>query len=263
MTHLWVPQPGDRIGSVSIGGSGQVGSGVHGATPVGGGSSGGGDSGGSGSHAATPAGGSSGGGGGGDGAALLVLAVVAAVALPIVVYAVDEPAQPDVVQCWETPEERLAFYGGVTSGVGLTSLVGGRGLLHWGVVGVDAGLEGTSGRTGQVHGAFLARIPPRQHIEMSLGIGGRRLVDPLGAQSWFEVSLPQRYTPFRWSALEPGVTFDLRPAVLLARGAVDVRLEAAVVFPLGPWASIDLGAQAFTFQGAVRGAAVAGLQLSL
>jgi len=188
---------------------------------------------------------------------------VAAAALPLVVYAVDEPARPDVMQCWEPPEERLAFHGGVASGAVLTSFFSAGGLLHWGALGLDAGLEGSSGGMGNVHGALLLRIPPRQHLEMSLGFGGRRLVDPRGAQSWFEVSLPQRYTPFRWSALEPGVSFDLRPAVLLARGAVDVRLDAAVVFPLGPWASLDLGARAFTFQGAIQGAAVAGVQLSL
>jgi hypothetical protein len=42
-----------------------------------------------------------------------------------------------------------------------------------------------------------------------------------------------------------------------------VRLEAAVVFPLGPYASIDLGARAYSFQGNVQGGAMMGLQLSL
>ena len=257
VTHLWVPQPGGYGGgSITIGG---------GSTSGGGGNSGGG-----GSHSATPvggdgsSGGSSGGGGGGDGAALLVLLVVAAAALPVVLYAVDEDARPDVMQCWATPEERLSFYGGTASEAGLAPFLAARGLLHWYMVGIEGGVEGTPLGSFDIHGSFLARIPPKQHVEFALGFGGRRLYTRLGAQSWFEVSLPQRYAPFRTSALEPGVSFDLRPAFLFdPNGVWDVRLDAAIVFPLGPWASIDIGGRAYTFQGGVQGGALLGLQISL
>jgi hypothetical protein len=260
VTHLWVnPQPS---GSITIGGGG-IGSpppgGVHGATAVGGG----------GTHTATPGGGGggsapSGGGGGGD-AAVLVLIVVAAAALPVVLYVIDDDAQPDVMQCWATPEERFALYGGTTSEVGLAPFLGARGLLQWHAVGIEGGAEGSRlGASFDVHGALLARIPPKQHVEFALGLGGRQLNTLLGSQSWFEVSLPQRYTPFRWNALQPGVSFDVRPSFLWnPSGVWDVRLEAAVVFPLGPYASIDVGGRAYTFQGSVQGGAMLGMQLSL
>jgi hypothetical protein len=133
-----------------------------------------------------------------------------------------------------------------------------------GFIGLDGAAEGSAYGYGDVHGALLFRIPPRQHVEFALSLGGRRLVSATGAQSWFEFSLPQRYAPFRWSALEPGLSFDLRPAVLLSPdGVFDVRLDAAFVFPLGPWASIDVGARAYSFQGRVQGGGVLGLQLSL
>lgn len=252
ITHLWMPEPSGRL---TIGGGGST------SAPSGGGNGGGG-----GPHEATPvSGGSPSGGGGGGDAAVLVLLVVAAAALPIVVYAIDEDAQPDVSQCWATPEERLSFYGGTTSEVGLAPFLGARGLLHWNAMGLEGGAEGSQlGSSFDVHGAVLARIPPKQHIEFALGLGGRRLYSFLGSQSWFEVSLPQRYTPFRWNALEPGLSFDLRPSFLWnPTGVWDVRLEAAVVFPLGPYASIDIGGRAYSFQGRVQGGAMLGMQLSL
>ena len=178
----------------------------------------------------------------------------------------DEDAQPDVMQCWSTPEERFSFYGGATSEYfGPAPFLGTRGLLHWYAMGLEGGVEGTRYGSFDVHGSFLARIPPKQHVEFSLGLGGRHLSSTFGTQSWFEVSLPQRYTPFRWSALEPGLSFDLRPAFLFnpSGGVWDVRLDAAVVFPLGPWASIDVGGRAYSFQGRVQGGAMLGLQLSL
>ncbi|HYV46972.1 MAG TPA: hypothetical protein VFA20_19045 [Myxococcaceae bacterium] len=254
VTHLWMPQPN---GSITIGGGGS--------SPAPG--NGGGGNGGGGTHEATPVSGgsSSGGGGGGGDAAVLVLLVVAAAALPIVVYAIDEDARPDVAQCWAVPEERVAFYGGTTSEFGLAPFLGARGLLNWNALGIEGGGEGSRlGASFDVHGAVLARIPPKQHIEFALGLGGRRLYTLAGSQSWFEVSLPQRYTPFRWNALEPGISFDLRPSFLWnPSGVWDVRLEAAIVFPLGPYASIDVGGRAYTFQGGVQGGAMLGMQLSL
>jgi len=254
VTHLWMPQSN---GSITIGGggssyppSGNGGGGAHEATPV--------------SRGSSSGGGPSGGGGGGD-AAVLVLLVVAAAALPIVVYAIDEDARPDVAQCWAVPEERLAFYGGTTSEAGFAPFLGARGMLNWNALGVEGGGEGSRlGTSFDVHGALLARIPPKQHIDFALGLGGRRLYTLAGSQSWFEISLPQRYTPFRWSALEPGLSFDLRPSFLWnPSGVWDVRLEAAIVFPLGPYASIDVGGRAYTFQGGVQGGAMLGMQLSL
>jgi hypothetical protein len=44
---------------------------------------------------------------------------------------------------------------------------------------------------------------------------------------------------------------------------MDVRLEAGIVFPLGPYVSIDVGGRAYSFNGAVQGGAMMGLQLSL
>lgn len=273
VTHVWVPQPSGHVnisipgGSYSGGGShpgtpapgnggGGNGGGSHQATPVGGGTSGGGGNSG---------GGPSGGGGGGDGAVvLLVLAVAAAVALPVVVWAFDEDARPDVVHCWWAPEERFSLYGGTTSELRLSGFLGAKGQLRLGVIGLDGALEGNSEGFGTAHGALLVRIPPKQHVEFAVSLGGRRLVTPLGSQSYLELGLPQRYAPFRWNALNPGLSFELRPAVLLSpAGAFDVRLDAMMVFPLGPWASIDIGARAYSFQGAVQGGGVFGFQLSL
>ena len=258
VTHLRIHQPGATI-NVRGGGGTYGGGGTHSATAVGGG--------GGGAHEATAvSGGGNSGGGGGGGDAALVLLVVAAAALPIVVYAIDEDAQPDVMQCWATPEERVSLLRRRHFGVLWSGPVPG----HAGPAAVAR--AGHRGRfRGYEHGSFdstgrswRASRPSSTSSSRSPSAGRRIDSSTLGSQSWFEVALPQRYTPFRWNALEPGVSFDLHPAFLWnPSGVWDVRLDAAVVFPLGPYASIDVGGRAYSFQSRVQGGAILGLQLSL
>src|SRR5207302_3362380 len=120
-------------------------------------------------------------GGGGDGKACLVIAVVVIAALPIIVYAVDDDADPDTLARYQRLEPRFELYSGATS----TSdphlwapLAGGRASLGSGALGLDASLESTLDPryygAADVH--LLLRPPPKQHIEGALALGARRVV---------------------------------------------------------------------------------------
>src|SRR5262249_53957065 len=154
VTHLWVAQPRGYVGSIDIAGSYPSGGGApppggaHAATPVTNGGQGG----------STGGGMSGGGGGGGGGPAPAVVWVVAAAALPVVLYAIDDPARPDVMQCWATPEELISLYGGTSSELQLSAFMGVQGTLRWGLFGIDGGIEGRSlGDGGDAHGEVLLR----------------------------------------------------------------------------------------------------------
>jgi hypothetical protein len=227
--------------------------------------------GGGGSHSASSSGGSGGGGDVGDigdGRVLLVLAVVALAVLPVLVYVVDAPATPDVMQCWAVPTEHFSFYGGALGGGTLsTGYFGARTELSIAFLGINAAGE-TRGFGGDsyydVYGAVSLRIPPKQHLDIELSIGGRQIVDRTGVGSWLEVSLPHRYLVFRQDAMNPGVSLAIRPALLFSFGhGIDARIEAALEFPFGPWADVELGGRIYSFQSDIRFGGMFGLSFHL
>lgn len=250
MTRYWVPQP-VYIDGIYVG-------------PIGG-SFGTGDGGGGGTHGASggPGGGYDGLGGGGDGKALLILAVVAVAALPVVLYAVDQDASGDLVQCWAMPTEQFQFQGGAVSGPGYVTGFGG---FRFGFGASFFGLEATA-EGGPLHrdlaASFAIRAVPKQHVDLALALGGRQVLDSYGARSWFEVALPHRYSPFRADAYNPGVALELRPAIQFGSGAIDARIDGAVVIPFGPWAQLSLGARVFSMQSQLRTGGLLAFQINL
>lgn len=215
-----------------------------------------------GGHGASP-GGSGWGNGGGSGKELLIMAVIAAAALPVVVYAFDLPAGQDVMQCWNMPREQLQLYGGsIGTDAGSMGYLGLRGGLTASFFGVSFAAEGGFGFR-DLSAALALRIVPRQHIDIALSFGVRQVVDgPLG-RSWMEVALPHRYLPFRQDAMSPGLGIEVRPALLFDSQVVDARLDAGLVIPFGPWASLELGGRVYSFESTVRLGAQGGLSFSL
>lgn len=250
-TRYWVPQPAIDVGigptyvePPSEGGS------VHSSSSAGG-----------------NAGGSSSGGDIGDARILLVLAVVAVAALPVLVYAVDAPATSDVMQCWAEPVEHFSFYGGgLAGGIDSTGYFGARTGVSMAFLGIEASGE-TSGFRGwnyyDAAGAVALRLPPKQHLDIALSIGGRQIVSQSGTGSWLEVALPHRYLPFRRDAMNPGPALEVRPALLFASGAIDARLDAALAVPFGPWADVELGGRVFSFRRGIRFGGLFGFSLHL
>ncbi len=249
-TRYWVPQPAIDFGPTYVEPTYEGGE-----PPV---------------HSSSSAGSDSGGSGGGDisdARVLLILAVVAVAALPVLVYAVDAPASPDVMQCWAEPVEHFSFYGGgLTGGIDSTGYFGARTGVSMAFIGIEASGE-TSGFRGwnyyDVAGAVSLRIPPKQHLDIALSIGGRQLVAESGVGSWLEVALPHRYLPFRRDAMNPGLALDIRPALLFSSRGLDARLEAALAIPFGPWADLELGGRVFSFQTGVRFGGLLGFSLHL
>ena len=248
-TRYWVPQPAIDIGPTYIGAPYEPG-------PVHPSSSPGGDPGGSGSGSDIS-----------DARLLLVFAVIAVAALPVFVYAVDAPATRDVMQCWAQPVEHFSFYGGgLAGGIDSTGYFGARTGVSMAFLGIEAFGE-TSGFRGwsyyDVGGALSLRLPPKQHLDIALSIGGRQLVTQSASGSWLEVALPHRYLPFRRDAMNPGLGLELRPALLLSSRGLDARLDASLAIPFGPWADVEVGGRVYSFYSGVRFGGLFGLSLHL
>lgn len=242
----WLVQ-GDLRGVGSSSGSGSSGS-------SGTGSSGGGSSGGS---------GLSGGSGAGAGYAILALAVVALVALPIIVYAVDSEADPLTMERFYCPEFNFTANGGVQVPTGPGSIVG----LGVAKIRADIGYLGgmaelgimpsgnSVGATFSAH--LLVRPPPKAHLEGALALGGRRAIGPGGALDGLEVALPHMYVFNRDGYKKMGL--ELMPRVFFNRSGIDVGADLSFVAPLADVLQVRVGIGAFSHAKQVQLTASAGL----
>ncbi len=201
-----------------------------------------------------------------SGEALLALAVVVVAAAPIVVYALDSPASPDVMARYRCPQVDVAFVGGAVSMPSDPSRfapIGGvRTAFSMGLLGVDASYESTFGRdeVGNLDVHLRLRPPPREHIEGAVAVGYRRAVFGGAQRDGFELGLPHHYVLTRLG-VRP-VTIDLHPAVFIGSRGPDFRLEAGFTFPAGI-AAFQVGGRVFSFDTHVRAGAHLGFGLNI
>jgi hypothetical protein len=200
-----------------------------------------------------------------DEKALLIVAVLAAVALPVVVYAIDNPAPRIVLQRFRCPTFTLDFLGGVYNGrtalgdgaAGFVSTRIGFGVGH---VATEFQYEGGSGTVSAFSTHLLIRPTPREHIEGGLAIGYRRSVFDHRIQEGLEVGLPHRYA--LWRDELRTLALEVRPMLLLSSG-VEPSLEAAFLIPLAQVMQLRIGGRAYTFEGNLRWGLSTGLSLTL
>ena len=200
-----------------------------------------------------------------DEKAWLVAAVLAAIALPAVVYVYDKPASPLVLQRFRCPTFSMDFLGGVDNGrtalgdgsYGFVSTRLGFGVGH---VAGDFQYDGAPRSVSAFSTHLLLRPTPREHIEIALAIGYRRSVLDDRVQDGFEVGLPHRYALWR-DGLRT-FAFELRP-LLLVGSSIEPSLEAAFLFPLAQILQLRAGGRAYTFGGDLHWNLSTGLSLTL
>ena len=235
-----------RVGQGPFGISGEV------VIPIGGGSSGGAPS-------VPISSGSS------DEKAWLVAAVLAAMALPVVVYAVDKPAPRLVLQRFRCPTFTLDILGGADNGsaalgtgsFGFVSTRFGFGVGH---VAADFQYDGAPRAVSAFSTHLLVRATPRDHIEGGLAIGYRRSVLRDRVQDGLEVGLPHRYALWR-DGLRT-LALEVRPLLLLG-SSIEPSLEAAFLFPLAQVLHLRVGGRVYTFAGDLLWGLSGGLSLTL
>jgi hypothetical protein len=202
-------------------------------------------------------------GGSGSGEALLIAAVALAVAAPIIVYAVDSPAEPEVLARHEGFNARARLLGGAVSTADPSNwqpIFGFRGELAKGAFGFDTSIESTVDQRyyGSIDAHLLLRPPPRQHIEGALAIGARRVVFGGAERNGAELALPHRYMLTRDHL--NGLAIEVRPGVFLGNRGFDFSLEAGVAVPLGQTLSFTGGARVFSVDTEVRAQGSAGVR---
>jgi hypothetical protein len=200
-----------------------------------------------------------------DEKAWLVVAVVAAMALPVVVYLVDEPAPRLVLQRFRCPTFSLDVFGGADNGDqalgnrsrGFISTRFSFGVGHFGSdVQYDQAPDSVSAFSAHV----LIRPTPRAHIEGGLAIGYRRSVLGDRVDEGLEIGIPHRYALWRDGLRTFGL--ELRPLLLVGR-RLEPSLEAAFLVPLADVLHLRAGGRVYTFQGDLLWGLSAGLSLTL
>ena len=200
-----------------------------------------------------------------DEKAWLVAAVLAAMALPVVVYAVDKPAPRIVLQRFHCPTFTLDVLGGADNGAsalgtgtfGFVSTRFGFGIGH---VATDFQYDGAPRAVSAFSTHLIIRATPRDHVEGGLAIGYRRSVLGDRIQDGFEFGLPHRYALWR-DGLRT-VALEVRP-LLLVGSTIEPTLEAAFLFPLAQVLHLRVGGRVYTFQGDLLWGFGAGLGLTL
>jgi hypothetical protein len=200
-----------------------------------------------------------------DEKAWLIAAVLAAIALPAVVYTQDKPASPLVLQRFRCPTFSLDVVGGFDNGRtalgdGSYGFVGTRLGFGVGHVAGDFEYDGAPGSVSAFSTHLLIRPTPREHIEIGLAIGYRRSVLDDRVQDGFEVGLPHRYALWR-DGLRT-LALELRPLLLIG-SSVEPSLEAAFLFPLAQILHLRVGGRAYTFAGDLHWNLSTGLSLIL
>jgi hypothetical protein len=215
-------------------------------------------------HGAKPAspnagGGASTSGGSMDGRAVLIIAAIALVALPAVVYAFDRDADPLVVQRFHCPSFSFEGYGGATFLSGPqapATVLSGRFTAGYAYFATDFQFD-----LGPAVGGFgahaLLRILPRQHIEGALALGYRTMFVGGGRRGGFEVGLPHRYVFFRDGLNAFGL--EVRPMLLFGPGGVDAAVEATVVAPLFELLNARVGGRVMSYGAELVWAVLGGL----
>ncbi|MDP1922939.1 MAG: hypothetical protein Q8L14_42235 [Myxococcales bacterium] len=208
--------------------------------------------------------GSIGSSGGGDGKALLVIAVLVAIALPVVVYALDEDASPVVQQRFSCPSFSFDLQGGLDTGVafpGARPLGQGRFTLAFGFFGTDVQLDLSPSAVSVFSTHALLRIAPKQHIEGALSLGYRRLVVGNELRQGFDVGLPHRYAFWRDDLRVFGL--ELRPSLQFGPSGIDAAIEASLIVPIIELLHLRLGGRVYSFGNAIVVGATGGLMLGL
>lgn len=235
-----------RVEASPIGISGEV------AIPVGGGSSGGPPS------VAAPSVPS-------DEKAWLVAAVLAAMALPVVLYAIDEPAPRLVLQRFRCPTFTLDLLGGADNGRsalgdGAFGFVSTRFSFGVGHIATDFQYDGAPRAVSAFSTHLVIRATPREHVEGGLAIGYRRSVLRDRIQDGLEIGLPHRYALWR-DGLRT-IALELRPLLLLG-SSIEPSLEVGFLFPLAQVLHLRVGGRVYTFEGNLLWGLSAGLNLTL
>lgn len=207
--------------------------------------------------AGAPAGPSSSGGGlgslgSGDGKALLVVAVLVAIALPVVVYALDSDAPRIVEQRFFCPSFQLELQGGAVTGrelPGARAMGAGRVSFGVGHFGLDAQFDVAPAAVNTFASHLLLRLTPRQHLEGALAVGYRQLMVGRDVRPGFDLGLPHRYVFWRDDLRTFGL--DVRPALQFGPRGIDAALEAAVVIPLLEVLHLTVGGRVFSFGEAI------------
>ena len=200
-----------------------------------------------------------------DEKAALIVAVLAAIALPALVYVNDKPALRIVLQRFRCPTFTLDFLGGVdngpaTLGDGSYGYVATRLGFGVGHVAGDFEYDGASRSVSAFSTHLLVRPTPRDHIEVALALGYRRAVLDDRVQDGFEVGLPHRYALWR-DGLRT-IAFELRPLLMIG-SSIEPSLEAAFLFPLAQVLHVRVGGRAYTFAGDLHWNLATGLSLTL
>ncbi|MBI3182562.1 MAG: hypothetical protein HYZ28_10530 [Myxococcales bacterium] len=209
-------------------------------------------------------GGSSLNGGNIPGEAILAVVVVAAAALPFIVYALDEPANDEQLRVHHAPTATAELIaGGVSlprsSHVAFTA--GLRGAVSYGAIGVGGSFHTAPlSSFHDLQADFRLRPPPRQHIEGALSIGWRQTAFGPDSRDYFELSLPHRYVFARKG--NQGFGLELRPALLVARQDADVSLDAGFSIPVFESSTVRAGGRVFSFETDVHYAVNAGFSTS-
>jgi hypothetical protein len=199
-----------------------------------------------------------------DEKAWVVVAVVAAMALPVVVYAIDNPAPKIVLQRFACPTFSLDMYGGADQGGAIGN--GSQGFVTtrftFGVshVATDVQYDAAPGAVSAFAAHLLLRPTPREHIEGGLAIGYRRSVLGDRYQQGLEIGLPHRYALWRDGLRTFGL--ELRP-MLMVGSSVEPSLEASFLIPVAQILELRLGGRVYTFAGDVLWGLSGGLSLTL
>ena len=200
-----------------------------------------------------------------DEKAWLVVAVVAAMALPVVIYALDRPALRVVLQRFRCPSMAFDLQGGADNGQaalgrGASGFASARLTLGAEHVGADLQYDAAPGAVSAFATHLLLRATPRDHVEGAIAIGYRRAVLGDRLQGGLEVGLPHRYALWR-DGLQT-VALEVRP-LLLVGTRVEPSLEAAFLLPLADVLQARASGRVYTFAGDLRWGLSLGLSFTL
>jgi hypothetical protein len=199
-----------------------------------------------------------------DEKAWLVVAVVAAMALPVVVYVLDKPAPRLVLQRFRCPTFSLDVLGGADNGAGggngSSGFVTTRFTFGVGHFAADFQYDAAPNAVSAFSTHALLRPTPREHIEGGLAIGYRRSQLSGRVQEGLEIGIPHRYALWREGLRT--LALELRP-LLLVGSRFEPSLEAAFLFPLADVLHLRAGGRVYTFAGDLHWGLSAGLGLTL
>ncbi|MBX5481902.1 MAG: hypothetical protein IRZ16_08710 [Myxococcaceae bacterium] len=212
-----------------------------------------------GSSADAPLSGTSSGGGSAEG--ILMMAVIAAAALPVVVYAVDSDAEDFQVQRYHCPSFDVHATAGAMSLPSdpryMTGMAGARATFAMNWYGVDLGYETSfiQGAWGALDAHFLLRPPPKKHIDGAFAVGLRRVVFGGAENDGIELALPHRYMLGHYG--DRSFAIEVDPGVLFGIRGIDYRLDAGLSFPAGVM-NLRFGMRVVSFDTHLRAGAYAG-----